>query len=69
MGGLGLGATSGGGNFFGQGSGGPTLLALPSNINEEDAGESSKNDAIRNSLPLPPNEFQKYRCRTYYCYP
>ena len=60
MGGLGLGATSGGGNFFGQGSGVPTLLALPSNINDEDAGESSKKDAIRKASLLPPNEFQKY---------
>ena len=59
MGGLGLGATTGGGNFFGQGAVGPTLLALPSNINEEEA-DLIKKDALRKTSPLPPNEFQKY---------
>ncbi len=59
MGGLGLGATSGGANFFGQGAVGPTLLALPSNINEEDA-VLNKKDAVMKTSPLPPNEFQKY---------
>ena len=59
MGGLGLGATSGGANFFGQGGVGPTLLALPGNINEEET-DLNKKDALRKTLPLPPNEFQKY---------
>ncbi len=59
MGGLGLGAASGGGNFFGQGAVGPTLLALPSNINEEDVGLNKKDVVIKTS-PLPPNEFQRY---------
>ncbi len=59
MGGLGLGATSGGGNFFGQGALGPAMLALPGNINEEEA-DLNKKDAVRKASPLPPNEFQKY---------
>jgi protein involved in polysaccharide export with SLBB domain len=59
MGALGLGATTSGGNFFGQGAVGPTLLALPGNINEEEA-DLIKKDALRKTSPLPPNEFQKY---------
>jgi protein involved in polysaccharide export with SLBB domain len=59
MGGLGLGAASGGGNFFGQGALGPAMLALPGNINEEET-DLNKKDAVRQSSPLPPNEFQKY---------
>jgi protein involved in polysaccharide export with SLBB domain len=59
MGGLGLGASTGGANFFGQGAVGPTLLALPGNINEEET-DSNKKDALRKTTPLPPNEFQKY---------
>lgn len=60
MGGLGLGASSGGGNFFSSGLTGPTLLALPSNINEEETADSSKKDQVKKTTPLPPNEFQKY---------
>jgi protein involved in polysaccharide export with SLBB domain len=57
--GLGLGTTSVGANFFGQGAAGPALLALPGNINEEET-DLNKKDAARKTLPLPPNEFQKY---------
>lgn len=60
MGGLGLGASSGGGNFFSSGLSGPSLLALPANINEEEATDSSKKEPAKKITPLPPNEFQKY---------
>ena len=60
MGGLGLGGTTAGGNFFSQGVTGPAPLALPGNINEEDGADLSKKDATRKASPLPPNEFQKY---------
>jgi protein involved in polysaccharide export with SLBB domain len=57
--GLGLGATTGGGNFFGQGAVSPAMLALTGNVNEEET-ELNKKDTLRKTTPLPPNEFQKY---------
>jgi len=60
MGGLGLGASSGGGNFFSSGLSGPALLALPANINDEEPADSSKKEPAKKITPLPPNEFQKY---------
>ena len=60
MGGLGLGASSGGGNFFSSGLSGPALLALPANINDEEPADSSKKEPTKKTAPLPPNEFQKY---------
>ena len=60
MGGLGLGASSGGGNFFSSGSTSSTVLALPSNINDEELADSSKKESAKKIAPLPPNEFQKY---------
>lgn len=60
MGGLGLGAYSGGGNFFSSGLSGPALLALPANINDEEPDGSSKKEPAKKTPPLPPNEFQKY---------
>ena len=58
--GLGLGASSGGGNFFSSGMSGPTLLALPANINDEESADNTKKESAKKITPLPPNEFQKY---------
>jgi protein involved in polysaccharide export with SLBB domain len=58
--GLGFGASSIGSNFFGSGTSGPALLALPANINEEEWGDISKQETSKKITPLPPNEFQKY---------
>lgn len=60
MGGLGLGVSAGGGNFFSSGLSGPALLALPANINDEEPADSSKKEPAKKTTPLPPNEFQKY---------
>jgi len=58
--GLGLGASSGGGNFLSSGMSGPILLALPANINDEDSADNAKKESAKKITPLPPNEFQKY---------
>jgi protein involved in polysaccharide export with SLBB domain len=60
IGGLGLGASSGGGNFFSSGISGPAVLDLPSNINNEEPADINKKDSAKKVTPLSPNEFQKY---------
>jgi protein involved in polysaccharide export with SLBB domain len=60
MSGLGLGGSFGGGNFFSSVMSGPSILALPSSINDEEPADNNKKEPGKKSSTLSPNEFQKY---------
>ena len=60
MGGLGLAGTTTGNSFFSSGPSGPSVLTLPSNINDEEPADNNIKELTKKIVPLAPNEFQKY---------